>query len=65
MIKVFVYRPDLGLPSRKSVDLGLLYTLEGQSYLEWRREQDMLYEYRLQKAKEKSEEKPEWKVFSY
>lgn len=64
-MKIFIYRPDLGLPSRCKVDLELLYTLDGKPYLEWKREQDIVYDYKLQKAREKLEEKPDWKVFSY
>ena len=62
-MQIFIYRPDLRLD--KNVDLNYVYTKEGKPFFEWRKEQEILRDYKWQKAKEKIEEKPDWKVWSY
>lgn len=62
-MNIFIYRPDLR--PNKNIDPNLIFTKEGKPYFEWKREQEIWMNYRLEKEKEKLNEKPDWKVYCY
>ena len=47
MIKVWIYRPDL----RQKVDPFLCYNSKGQSFGEWQKDQETIYQYKVEQAK--------------
>lgn len=51
MINVWIYRPDM----RQKVDPYLCYNSKGQSFGEWRKEQDIIYQYKVEQAKREIE----------
>lgn len=62
-MEIFIYRPDLH--PNKNINPELVFTLKGQPFFEWKRDQETIRDYRIQKEKEKMTEKPDWKVYSY
>ena len=60
-MKIFIYRPDL----RNKVNPDLCYTLNGQSYREWQRDQEVAYDYKVELIKRKLEQFPKHRVEDY
>lgn len=54
-VRVFIYRPDLA--GSKNIIPDLCFTPEGQNYHEWQRDQEELYQYKLEQAKREIENK--------
>ena len=47
MIKIWIYRPDL----RQKVDPYLCYNAKGQCFGEWQKEQETVYQFKVEEAK--------------
>jgi len=54
-VRVFIYRPDLA--GSKNIIPDLCFTPDGQNYREWQRDQEELYQYKLEQAKREIENK--------
>lgn len=62
-MNIFIYRPDKR--NHPNVNPDCCYTLNGQNYRDWRKDQDELYSYKAEQAKRKLEQKPDYKVWDY
>jgi hypothetical protein len=54
-MNIFIYRPDKAFNTKVIPDL--CYTLSGQNYREWQRDQDEAYQYKVELTKRKLNEK--------
>lgn len=52
-LNIFIYRPDLG--AARHINPDLCFTPQGQSYHDWQRDREELYQYKLEQAKLKIE----------
>lgn len=62
-LEILFYRPDK--LSSTVINPDLCYTLKGQNYREWQRDQEELYQYRVHLAKHKLDKLPSHKVLDY
>lgn len=45
-LNIFIYRPDLG--AARHINPDLCFTPQGQSYHDWQRDREELYQYKLE-----------------
>lgn len=51
-LNVFIYRPDRGISKQAAKVLpDLCYTLQGQNYRDWQKDQDEAYQYKVETIK--------------
>lgn len=65
MIKFFIYKPYMASPKLKNINPNLLYTMSGQTFPEWQRDEQTLYDHKVSKIKEKINKIPEHKVLDW
>ena len=59
---VWIYRPD---KCNNRVHPSSLYKSDGQTYHDWKRDQETVYDYRVRKIIQKLEGKPDYQVYDY
>ena len=59
---IFIYRPD---HFSSKINNNCLYTPSGKSYQEWKRDEEVKYNYKVQKKIERAERIPDHKVFDF
>ena len=59
---VWIYRPD---KYNNRVHPSSLYQSDGQTYPDWKRDQETVYDYRVRKIIQKLEGKPDYQVYDY
>jgi hypothetical protein len=62
-LNIFIYRPDKRF--HPNVNLDCCYTISGQHYRDWQKDQDEAYAYKVNMIKEKLNEMPKHKVEDY
>jgi len=62
-MNIFIYRPDK--QPNQNVIPDLCYTLKGQNYREWQRDQEEVYHYKVEHIKRKLNKRPRHKVLDY
>ena len=60
-MKIWIYRPDLA----NRVDLSCLYDQKGQNYCSWKRNEDTIYQEKVNKIKQKLSSPPDYQVNDY
>ena len=61
-LNLFVYRPDR---LQSDINPDLCYTSKGQSYAEWKRDEQTAYNFKVEKIKDKFNEIPQHKCFDW
>lgn len=59
---IWVYRPD---KCNSKIHGSGLYNSKGQSYSEWKRDQETIYDYKVRRLIQKIEGKPDYQVYDY
>ena len=59
---VLIYRPD---KLQANINPDLCYTSKGQSYAEWKRDEQTVYDYKVKLIRDKIDDIPEHKVFDW
>lgn len=62
-LDIFIYRPDK--QPDKNVIPDLCYTLSGQGFRDWQKDQEEVYAYKVEQIKKKLSRKPKHKVYDY
>lgn len=62
-INIFIYRPDKR--NHPDINPDCCYTLNGQNYRDWKKDQDEAYAYKAEQIKRKLSEKPKHQVEDY
>ena len=61
-LNLFIYRPDR---LQANINPDLCYTAKGQSYAEWKRDEQTVYDYKVKLIRDKIDDIPEHKVFDW
>lgn len=62
-MNILIYRPDRFQAYK--VHPEAVFTLKGQSFADWQRDQQTAYEYKVELLKRRLHRKPKHKVFDY
>lgn len=62
-LEIFIYRPDLYQAGRINPDA--CFTIKGQHYSDWQKDQDEAYHYKVEQIKRKLNKRPKHKVLDY
>jgi len=62
-LEIFIYRPER--QPNPNVIPDLCYTLKGQNYRDWQRDQEEVYHYKVEQIKRKLNKRPKHKVLDY
>ena len=62
-LEIFIYRPDLYQAGRINPDA--VFTIKGQHYSDWQKDQDEAYHYKVEQIKIKLNKRPKHKVLDY
>lgn len=62
-MNIFIYRPDKRF--HPNVNPDCCYTIKGQNYRAWQKDQDEAYAYKIEIIKRKLGERPKHKVEDY
>lgn len=62
-MSIFIYRPDKR--PHPDVNPDLCYTLSGQNYRDWQRDNDEAYNYKVEQIKHRLSRRPDYQVEDY
>ena len=62
-MNIFIYRPDR--PFNPNINPNYCYTLKGQNFRDWQKDQEEAYNYRVEQLKRKLSRRPSIKIEDY